>query len=557
MAVNVFSGFYKLIESGVERYGAGFMGGDRFDRIAANKSSIAAMTSWRSAWIAAGKAWKEGLPQTDVLSRIEVEVRSGTGVNLAEKVITAPSRAILTIDEFFKHIFYHQELTQRAVEVAASAARLQPNKLASEKMFQSVLKETLENPPDDLVLDAIESARYNTFQGNLESKFANNLIHLTNNTPLTKLIVPFVKTPTNILKQGLLERSPLAALRASFWKQIAAGGREGRTAVFRAMLGTSIVGIVWQEADEGKITGSRVGRGGQKNSADMAGPPPYSRLVNGEWVQYNRLDPIGTVMGLTADLRDLVNARSERNSNQIESDDMEVGELFGSLMGIVTENVADKTFFKGISDFVSAVNAGASQGGSTVSAYATTIGQNLIPGSSMIRNITRTTDEYAREAFTMADKLKAQTPGLSDELPTKNDFFGRPIRNTERLGGDWWSPFLVSKADPDPVVQEFAKLEMNYRSPDNDIAGVPLNAEQYSELTRVRGQAIYQQMKTWIDGGDWSQLTKIQKMDKVRQWSTNAQHAGESAVLAKWPEMRDAVIGRVQEVRAARSGEIQ
>jgi hypothetical protein len=64
-------------------------------------------------------------------------------------------------------------------------------------------------------------------------------------------------------------------------------------------------------------------------------------------------------------------------------------------------------------------------------------------------------------------------------------------------------------------------------------------------------------MKTWIDGGDWSQLTKIQKMDKVRQWSTNAQHAGESAVLAKWPEMRDAVIGRVQEVRAARSGEIQ
>ena len=77
-------------------------------------------------------------------------MRGEAPTSLAGRVLTAPSRAIMTIDEFFKHIFYRQELTARAVEVAANAARLEGKN--ADEVFSRVLKETLETPPDDLVL---------------------------------------------------------------------------------------------------------------------------------------------------------------------------------------------------------------------------------------------------------------------------------------------------------------------------------------------------------------------------------------------------------------------
>lgn len=557
MTLNVASGFYKMIESSFERYGASLMRGDKFDRIAAHRAAVATWTSWRAAFKLAGEAWKEGLPQTDVLARAEVAARAGADASLVEKVITAPSRAILTIDEFFKHIFYQQELTQRAVEVAAAAARLEKTPAGADRTFADVLRETLENPPDDLRLDAIESARYNTFQANLESDFGKGLIRLTNGSPITKLIVPFVRTPTNILKQALLERSPLALLRVKFWKEVDAGGRKGREAALRAAVGTMAAGVVWSWADEGNLTGSRVGRPGLPNTADMDGAPPYSIKLGGTWYQYNRLDPIGTVLGLTADLRHLWNSRTDRNENSLTSDDMDIIEGFANLLGILTENVTDKTYFKGLSDFVQAMEAGASEQGGRITAYVNTLASNLVPFSSLQRNFARTHDEYAREAFTFTDKLKAQTPGLSDELPPRHDLLGRPVTQTDRLGADWASPFLIGKDDPDPTARAFAELEMNYRLPDKDIAGVRLDAEQYSLLTKVRGEYLRTQIMEWLDAGEWDDLTKAQRINKVRQWQTYATREAEAQVLERWPALALTVEMRMQEVRALRSGEIR
>lgn len=555
--VNITSGFYKIIESAAERYGAAAFGGDRFDRIAAHKSTIATFTSWRAAWKVAGKAWSEGLPQTDIMAKAEVAIRGGTGETIGAKILSAPSRVILTTDEFFKHIFYQQELTQRAVEVAASAARLHPTKVMQDKVFASVLKETLENPADDLVLDAIESARYNTFQSNLESAFAKDLIRLTNGSPISKLVIPFVKTPVNIIKQGLLERSPLALLRVKFWKEVSAGGRAGRTAALRAALGTAAVGTVWHMADSGRITGSNTGRAGSPNSADLDGAPPYSIKIGDTWYQYNRLDPMGTLFGLTADLRLLWNATADRNSNEIASDDASLIESFGGLLGIVSQNITDKTFFKGVSDFVDAAQAGKADNTSVMKNYVYTLGTNLVPFSALLRNIAKSHDGYAREAFTFTDKLLSGIPGASNSLPLKNDILGRPITQTDRIGADWASPFLVGKDDPDPVVKAFAKLEMSYRMPDKDIAGIKLDAEQYSQLTRERGQFIYGQLSEWISNGEWADLTRVQQTDMIRRWSAAATQKAEASVLDRWPKVGDAVEARVQEVRALKAGDIE
>ena len=277
------------------------------------------------------------------------------------------------------------------------------------------------------------------------------MIRWTNGTPLLKFVVPFIKTPVNILKQGVLERSPLAALRVKFWREIKAGGRRGEEAAARALMGTAAVGIFWHWAGDGRVTGSRVGRGSNRNTADMSGAPPYSIRIGDSGYQFNRLDPIGTVLGLTADLRFLMQDIEAANSNNIETYDRDLADAFGNVLGIFTENITDKTFFKGISDFVEAVESGASQGGGRMASYLSSIGTNLIPFSSMQRNIARAHDDYAREAFTFMEKLQAQTPVWRESLPLRHDVLGRPIEETERLGADWVSPFVVARVTVIPL----------------------------------------------------------------------------------------------------------
>lgn len=557
MAVNVTSGLYKMVESVVENYGSYALGtlrgADKFDRMAALKSTVATFTTWRGAWKAAGAAWKEGLPQTDIMARHEVAVRGGgaiTGNKVADAILTSPSRAIMTIDEFFKHMFYQQELTARAVEVAAESARLQPKNQV--KHFEQVLKETLDSPTDDLVLDAIEQARYNTFQGDLESTFAKWLQHGTNEVPLLRFVIPFVKTPLNILKQGIVERSPLALASKKLRQEMLAGGRKGRTAVARMLLGTSAIALTWQAAGEGKVTGSKVGTKGNLNTADL-GALPYSRKIGDKWYQYNRLDPMGTVLGLTADLRIAYDALADRADNNIESDDPQLTEAFSNLITILNENITDKTFFKGISDAMNALNGEEGAG----DYYVTSLTSNLVPFSSLQRNFAKAHDEYAREAWTHMDKLLANIPFASETLAPQRDILGRPVKNAERLGPDWVSPFLVGKADSDPAAKALAEIEMPYRKPDKNIAGVKLDAKQYSRLLEVRGSYVREQLNDWIKSGEWSSLTKYQKIDKVQRWFTTATREAEAAVFTDWPELDTNVQARKQEARALRSGELQ
>jgi len=431
---------------------------------------------------------------------------------------------------------------------------------AQDATFARVLRETLESPSDDLILDAIEAARYNTFQANLQSKFAQNLTRWTNETPLLKFVVPFIKTPLNILKQGIVERTPLALLSSRLLSsrlrsQILSGDRAGRTALLRVMLGTAGIGMVWNLAADGRVTGSRVGRGSNRNTADLGDVPAYSVRIGERWYQYNRLDPMGTVIGLTADLRELANDLEARTANDIESDNPELVEAFGNLLGIITENVADKTFFKGFADLVEAAHSASERGsGSAAAQYAASIGSNLIPLSSLERNIAKAHDDYAREAWTFMDKLRASTPGNSESLPVRRDVLGRPVKNAERLGADWLSPFLVGKDDSDPAARALAELGMSYRLPDKDIAGVRLNPEQYSRLLEVRGQFLRELIAEQLRSGEWYDVTKYQRIEQLRSWMSEATHASEAAVMDQWPTLGELVERRRDEVRARKTG---
>jgi hypothetical protein len=192
-----------------------------------------------------------------------------------------------------------------------------------------------------------------------------------------------------------------------------------------------------------------------------------------------------------------------------------------------------------------------------MTSYLSSLVANLIPFSSMQRNIARAHDDYAREAFSFVEKLRAQVPVLREGLPIRRDVIGRPIFETDRIGADWVSPFVVGKEDPNPVAKAIAELDMPYTMPNKSIAGVPLNALQYSRLLEVRGAYVSEQMTEWMSASEWDELSKFQKMEKVRDWFHRGTREANAAVLDQWPDLAALVDNHKGELKALKSGDLR
>lgn len=437
------------------------------------------------------KAFREESPQLDYRQRIDTDTRkaisaSGEGldaraINAFGQFIRLPSRMIMTSDEFFKNITYQQELSAlawRKADAAAEARGLTGDKRVKsmERDIASIFKDT----PEDIRAQALENARYQTFQADLESQLSRSMENLIHRTPAVKLIVPFFRTPVNIVKQAVLERSPFALASNKFWKTVSAGGPEADIALARLTLGSFAIGTAAMFALDGNLTGSGLNNGSRRNTEALDDIPPYSVRIGDEWYQYNRLEPMGLIMGLSADMLEL---QALWGDEQMD----EANEVAAGVLTTLTTNITDKTWFKGIADMVQFMEDPKRYGPSFVKNLSTTA---VTPYSSFLRRSASDFDANAREAWTWMDTLKSKLPGLSATLPPKHDLLGNPVVRRDYLGPAILSPFAVGKEKDDPVYSELARLEMFYDKPDKDLFGLgeDVDAATYSEFMRVRGQ---------------------------------------------------------------------
>ncbi|MEM9403218.1 MAG: hypothetical protein AAGA44_12120 [Pseudomonadota bacterium] len=467
----------------------------------------AAGISWREA-VEGLKGAKEGTvvralideqPQTDVLQRVDTDTRkaiNATGDGLDARAIRAlgkfiriPSRLILTSDEFFKTIGFHQELYARAYRNAAAVAdEAGATGARREEIMAKQMEVDINNPPEDLHYEAMDFARYQTFQAELEGSFARDIEDILNRNPVMKFVIPFYRTPVNIVKQTILERSPLGFTKlhhSKLWKQIAKGGPEGDIALARLATGSAFIGMGMQWAMDGRITGSGSSAAGNRNTETLDGIPPYSIKIGDTWYQYNRLEPLGMLMGLSADLAEAA------MSWDPENDDRDFWEATVVAITVVTTNITDKTWFKGVADLVAAVDDPKRY----IENYAENLGSTIVlPYNSLLRRINVEHDQYAREAWTFFDKWRRNIPGLSDDLPLARDYLGNPREKPDYVGQAWLSPFMKGIESNDPVYTELARLGFDYRMPNKDVfrIGQDVTPEQYSEFLRLRGQSPIQ-----------------------------------------------------------------
>lgn len=411
-----------------------------------------------------------------------------------EEGIGLSSRALGAEDELFKTLAYRASMERQALLHVQEQIG---NGTASLENAAQVARDFLENAPKDAQKVAEDWARDMTFQTPLGPTGQKAQAFLRS-VPALTLIAPFIRTPVNIFKQAV-GRSPAAVFSAKFWKDMKAGGRARDLALTKFAVGSATATLVASYAVNGDITGA----GPQDPQAKMVweanGRRPYSirvkdPITNGEtWHSYARMEPLASVLGSTADTVEILSYLNSDSPDVMADEERQAYNAAGAIIAGIMNNTGNKTFMKGISDFVELTN----DPKRNIRGWINQMGASLVPFSAATRSVRNIEDPYLREAWTLNDKIKDNLPGYSKDLPPRLGLFGE---SREKAGGSLlgaMSPFPESPQQYDPVYEELADVMEQTRKvpvtmPDKSINGMRLTSQEYADYVRIaRSEPIF------------------------------------------------------------------
>lgn len=403
---------------------------------------------------------------------INTEGYLSKGVDLLGDALRLPGRFLGAEDEFFKAIGYRMELNALAYRKAIGEG------LEGEALGKRIV-EIINNPTEEIHLASSDVARVQTFTNPLGDS-GQKIQQLANSHPVLKLVLPFVRTPVNIVKfVGM--RSPLAPLAKSYRADIAAGGARKDMARSRLSLGSLVMGIGVTMAADGTITGGGPKNKSQRDAMRRQGWQPYSMKVGDKWYSFNRTDPIGMFLGLSADVTEIM---------KYAEDDQDALDVATAATIALAKNLTSRTYLRGLSDVMNVL--------SDPDRYAERFfkrqAASFTPMTSLVANIERYFDPTMRATYTLMDEIIARTPGLSDSLPPRRNVWGEPIVLEGGLGWDFVSPIYSSTIKPGIVDSEIIDNEMNLTMPRRLIGSgnftIELNLEEYDRYVVLAGKEL-------------------------------------------------------------------
>lgn len=380
-------------------------------------------------------------------------------VDALGEVIRVPGRFLTAEDELFKSVGYRMELQAQAYRKAASEG------LEGQAMSQR-MRDIISNPQElapEVHLAAVDAARYQTFTSDL-GPGGKAIQTAANKIPGLKLVIPFIRTPANIMKFAA-ERTVLAPLMKSVRADIMAGGARRDMALARMSLGSMAMATVATYASAGYITGGGPADTTLRQHKYNQGWQPYSIKFGDKYYSYGRLEPLGMMMGLAADAVEIMG----------ELDELESDKLATTIVASIGKNVMSKTWLRGLSEAVQALEDPDRHGSRWVKQFAGT----AVPTG--VAQIERTMYPEIADAQSAMEAIKARVPGYSKDLPTRRNLWGEKITFNGALGPDIVSPIFTSSEKDSPIDKELLRMRAPIRMPQRTqtFEGVPIKLDAY------------------------------------------------------------------------------
>ena len=295
-------------------------------------------------------------------------------------------------------------------------------------------------------------------------------------------VVPFTSTPYRVIRHAVA-RSPLGLLRLGDLKQKYEKGEISSNEYYREVTGTAL-GTTMTVALGGLASAGFITGGGPENYAERAnllsqGWRPYSVKIPGVgYMPLQRIEPLGTVMGLAADAVEY-----------LETDDEDRA---GKAIAMVKDNITNKSFLQGMEMFAAAM-ANPEQFGPM---WYRQMAGSVVPTG--VAKVAQAIDPYSRvvEPFGsrlgVADPIAARIPGMTQALPVRKTPFGEEAQrwgtyDTSGIGSlalsgvqSFLSPVPLSKERAGKEVEKELTRLSNY-------SGIPPSTPKREKTMVLRG----------------------------------------------------------------------
>ena len=469
----------------------------------------------------------------------------GHGFAYLGKAVELPGTLLGREDLFFKAIAYRMEINA----LAARTARAEGLEGAE---FGARVQEIVADPPESLSMEALDAAHYKTFTQPL-GKLGRDFQRLRSQSMTLKIIVPFLRTPVNIMKMTF-QNTPLALVSSGIRADIAAGGPRASQALARIGSGTILMAAVAKLTAEGLITGAGPSDDDQARNLRQAGIMPYSIKVGEKRIVYSRLDPIGSLMGIAASTAEILADLNNEDGDELA--------LAGVLA--IADNLASKTYMSGTTEFIAAIDS--RNPTSDLSKYFARQAGGLVPYSSLLRNVAQTGDPIYRDTkvqggdsryvdyfYTLRNSMASNIPGLSSKLPPRRDMWGEPMTRESGVGWgyDFISPMAARQESTDPVDRAMVENHVESSYPSRSIRGVKLTPEEYSDFSEKAGKLAKDMLDRIVAAPGFKRLPggkQSLKSDLMKDAILRARKAARAQMMLEHP----ALLSRIREAEQER-----
>ena len=388
-------------------------------------------------------------------------------------------------------------------------------------------------------------------------------------------VVPFKKTPINILKQGAIEYNPLGQAGKGVHQVIKAVKNHEKLkmnpsdiidAFCKSLSGSAIAALGYALASKGFL------RGSGKDEEDYAqGKQEYSV----EWKSKNGKHHSFTLDWAAPSALPLF--MGVELYKWYEDSEQDAGSFFDALSSIgapafelsMLEGVNDaiKNFGKATNSVTGVMSGVAGLGASYLSQAVPTLGGQIARTIDPTRRSTHTGQEYGGVSDMLVKQgIKAMNkiPGLTYLSQPYVNTFGEEEQNEDLgLGAlgrgiqNFLLPGYYSETNADPVVNElsnvvqlakesgvdFKKSQLFPKAPDKKVDEHRLTPKEYTEASKAKGQITKENLEALFESDSYQNATPEQKVEMIKDMLSTSNQLFKHEQYGKEPENAQKKLG--------------
>ena len=419
----------------------------------------------------------------------------------------------------------HSAINERAAMEALVIRMVRKEGLKGDERVARMAELKL-NPTKGMLREVRDTAQYRLFRNELTG-WVGDLQKYRNKHPWIRLIIPFLRTPANLVTYGLV-RSPLGVFNKNMWRNIAEKNPEASDEIARVFLGTAVGGGLVAVLKD-RITGRPPTNPADRDRFYREGKLPYAIKVGDTWIQYQRLEPFNQVLAQVA-------AYHQYMDEVEEGEEFDINTMVGNISATIVQNLMSQAYLSGMSDLFMLFT----EPDRYTQSYVSRLAAGFIPASSLLRTIAQMQDRTIRRprggTLGIGEGLQAGLPTIDTPFGTFGAGTTQPVvtamgEDVQRPGSPWF-PITYSTEDMSRLDTELNRLNIRVGLASRVLAGENLTPDQYTQYQRLVGRLVQEHLQEAINQPNYQGLPDARKESALERAIADAREKGRDEMVA-------------------------